>query len=719
MILHFDKRKRSSYSAFELTSALEGKIYSRDELGEEILKIEKYTPSRAIAKADSFALILEKGAIYINKSSIFQFKIIGEGLLAEQRFRWESEIKAKYLKAESESIRQAWSIFGAYDGMGDYGHTSPNTRLLLSEGFSGILTRVKKCALNSCGDNEKEDFYHSCEIVLEAIISAAHRFADKIEPYNAENARALRQISSGAPTDIYEALQLLIFYFYIHEYIGGTRIRTLGRLDLLLQPFYENAIKSDAYTKKQIFNMLKFFLYTLWIMEVPYDIPFCLGGLTESGADATSEISYMIIEAYDSLNIHSPKIHIRTSDKTPKNFIKRVLRCIRKGNSSFVLFNDRIGIEALRRVGISEHDSIDYVPIGCYEPAVWGVEMGCTGNGGVNLAKAVELVLNNGCDQRIGWLVGVNTPLPQSFAEFVEAVKVQIRYMTKLATDYIVKIERHYKSINPDPLLSAQYENSVNTGVDVYDGGAKYNNSSLYFYSLASLVDSICAVKTLVFDKKLFTLSELCDILRLNWNGYERERLIALNLEEKYGNGNTTADALTAELSEFCATLINNMPNGRGGVFKAALFSINHFVHLGERTAATPDGRYDGEPLSKNLCATVGMDRRGVSALINSVTKIDFASFPTGSVLDIMLHPSAVSGREGLEAFGGVVMTYFKKGGFAMHANIFDLQTLRDAQLHPHRYKGLQVRVCGWNAYFVNLSRTEQECFIKQAEGLL
>ena len=161
------------------------------------------------------------------------------------------------------------------------------------------------------------------------------------------------------------------------------------------------------------------------------------------------------------------------------------------------------------------------------------------------------------------------------------------------------------------------------------------------------------------------------------------------------------------------------MPNGRGGVFKAALFSINHFVHLGERTAATPDGRYDGEPLSKNLCATVGMDRCGVSALINSVTKIDFASFPTGSVLDIMLHPSAVSDREGLEAFLGVVMTYFKKGGFAMHANIFDLQTLRDAQLHPHRYKGLQVRVCGWNAYFVNLSRTEQECFIKQAEGLL
>lgn len=157
----------------------------------------------------------------------------------------------------------------------------------------------------------------------------------------------------------------------------------------------------------------------------------------------------MIIEAYDSLNIHSPKIHIRTSDKTPRNFIKRVLRCIRKGNSSFVLFNDRIGIEALRRVGISEHDSIDYVPIGCYEPAVWGVEMGCTGNGGVNLAKAVELVLNNGCDQRIGRLVGVNTPPPQGFAEMGVAdkqiVSVEIKSeRTTVFGDVVVRVSEKF-----------------------------------------------------------------------------------------------------------------------------------------------------------------------------------------------------------------------------------------------------------------------------------
>lgn len=194
------------------------------------------------------------------------------------------------------------------------------------------------------------------------------------------------------------------------------------------------------------------------------------------------------------------------------------------------------------------------------------------------------------------------------------------------------------------------------------------------------------------------------------------ERL-ALRLNEKYGNGNVTADALTKEFAKFCASLVNNRPNGRGGVFKAAFFSIDHCFSTGEKTMATPDGRCAKEPLSKNLCATVGMDRCGVTGLIHSVTSFDHADFPTGSVLDILLHPSAVAGEDGLDAFYGILATYFQKGGFAMHGNVFDAEVLKKAQENPEAYKTLQVRVCGWNAYFVNLSKAEQDAFIRQAEG--
>jgi formate C-acetyltransferase len=140
-------------------------------------------------------------------------------------------------------------------------------------------------------------------------------------------------------------------------------------------------------------------------------------------------------------------------------------------------------------------------------------------------------------------------------------------------------------------------------------------------------------------------------------------------------------------------------------------------VHIGAKTLATADGRKKGEPLSKNLCASVGMDKKGITALINSVTAFDHSLFPTGSVLDVVLHPSTVSGENGLNAFYGILKTYFARGGFAMHGNVFDSKMLKEAQAHPENYKNLQVRVCGWNAYFVSLTKAEQDAFIKQAEN--
>ena len=690
---------------------------SVDELKREVAEIEISGAPKAIVKANTFSLISEKGMLGLDIADIFQYKLSGYGIMAEQRWRWESDIKRKHLPSKTVEIEDAWHKCGAYIGMGDYGHTSPNTRLLLSVGFSGLLERVESASKKEELSKSQKDFYESCRIVLRAMMTVAKRFSSAVRPYNSDNADALASISTNRPQNIYEAMQLLILYFFMHEYVGGTRVRTLGRLDVLLEPFYKNDIESGRYTKDEIKSMLKFFLFKFWCAKVPFDLPFCLGGIDENGQCVTSEISYLIVEAYNELKIYSPKIHIRVSDKTPEDFVKLVLSCIRRGNSSFVFVNDSIGIEALKRVGISEREARDFVPIGCYEPAVWGVEIGCTGNGGVNLPKAVELVFTNGYDNATGIMCGTETGKITSFESFLDATKKQIAHMTGKATDYIISIEKHYGEINPDPLLSCQYEHSIERGVDVYDGGAKYNNSSLYFYSIASLVDSLCAVKKLVFDDKMLEFDSLGEILKNNWAGHERERRIAQRLKEKYGSGNPVADALAVELWDFCAGLVNNKPNGRGGVFKAAMFTIDNCFLLGKHTMATPDGRLCGEPLSKNLCATVGMDKKGITALINSVTKTDHAAFPTGSVLDIVVHPSAVSGDDGLDAFYGILMTYFKKGGFAMHGNVFDAESLKDAQSNPEKYGNLQVRVCGWNAYFVNLSKAEQDAFIKQAEG--
>ena len=520
----------------------------------------------------------------------------------------------------------------------------------------------------------------------------------------------------NAPQNSYEAMQLLIVYFFIHEYVCGTRVRTLGRLDVLLQPFYARDLKNGTFTKEEIVEMLKFFLYKFWLAKVPYDLPFAIGGMGVDGEDVTNEMSWMIVEAYDSLNIYSPKIHVKVCKKTPSDFVKRVLRCIRGGNSSFVFINDEVGIKALMDVGITEKEARNFVPIGCYEPAVWGVEMGCTGNGGVSLPKMVELVMTGGVDLRSGDQLGVPVGPVNSFRDFVAEIKKQLTYFTEYALEHITEIEKRYDQMHADPLLSVQYDHSVETGVDVHTGGAKYNNSSLYFYSIGSLIDSMEAVRELVFEKKRVSYEQLCEIVKNNWEGYENLRTYALMKCPKYGNHIAETDALTKEMTDFAAGLVNNKPNGRGGVFKAALFTIDFCFQIGKRTMATPDGRLAGEPLSKNLCATVGMDKKGITSLIHSVTQIDHSKFPNGSVLDILLHPTAVAGEEGLEAFYGILMTYFAKGGFGIHGNVFDVNTLLDAQKNPDKYRNLQVRLCGWNVYFVNLSKEEQDSFIAQAK---
>lgn len=671
---------------------------------------------KSVIKAKTFAMILKNARIAIDTDDIFQDKIFGaDGLLSKQRGTWENEIRQKFLKDEFSKVCDAYDT-GSYSAYSDFGHTSPNSKLLVEVGFVGLLERINGYSEREDLTQKQKDFYTSCKTVLEAIIDFIKRLAKETEKTNKENSTALYNLANGKPQNIYEAMQLLVLYFFLHEYVGATRVRTLGRLDVMLYPFYKNDLENGTYTKSEIKEMIKFFFNKFWSAKVPYDLPLCLTGIDEDGKEVTNELSYLLVETYNELDIYSPKIHIRVSDKTPESFIKQVLKCIRGGNSSFVFVSDNTAVKSLIGVGIEEKDALNYVPIGCYEPAVWGKEIGCTGNGMANVAKAVEFAITNGTDLRSGKQISIKTGAINTYGDFIFAVKAHIKYMVECAMDYIRKIEKYYGEIGIDPLLSAMYDRSAETGTDVFEGGAKYNNSSYYIACIASLVDSICAVKRLVFEEKRVGLDELCDILKNNWEGNEKLRLSAKNIPEKYGNGNPVADEITKDIGDYCALLINNKPNGRGGVFKAAVFSIDDFVYFGNKTMATPDGRKAGEVLSKNICATVGQDKNGITALINSATKIDHSKYPNGTVLDVVLHPSAVSGEEGLDDFYSLLKTYFKKGGMALHGNVFNPEDLKKAQKDPEKYKNLQVRVCGWNAYFVNLSKTEQECFIKQSE---
>ena len=285
--------------------------------------------------------------------------------------------------------------------------------------------------------------------------------------------------------------------------------------------------------------------------------------------------------------------------------------------------------------------------------------------------------------------------------------------MIDVSVTEVNTIESKYPKIFQSPILSGSYECCMKRGLDVYSGGADYNNSSISLFGIATFTDELLAIKRAVYIDKSVSLSELREILANNWQGNEALRNEIRGYEEKYGNGNPTADAFARDIIKFLSDNLNGRPNGRGGVYRLGLFSIDWIFSYGKALGASADGRYAGEPISKNLCASVGMDKKGVTGLIRSVLAQDHTLAPNGAVLDISLHPTSVSGEEGLEIMYSLLKLYFMGGGYAIQMNIVSRETLEAAQKEPEKYKNLQVRLCGWNVYFTDLEREVQNQLIE------
>ena len=697
---------------------------------------------KPIIRAEILKFILENGQIEINPYGIFADKIdclhhievswypnilYCEGIMRKYRNKWMHDAEDKYMKELSDKAKTANEVCW-FQASTDFGHTCPDWESIMRLGISGLLARIRNERNSKIIDGslteEQDVFYRSCEITYDAVIKFMLRLADEASDlYDGNNnmdelSECLKNLAVRKPENLYEAMELTVLYYHLQDMIEGENVRSLGALDRLYYPFYVSALETKTYNKEQIKELFKYFLYKMWAKKVPNDVPFCLGGIDEDGFDATNELSFLIMETFKEMNIYSPKIHIRYHNGMNDEFLRLVMDSIRQGNSSIVVISEEKTIESLMYSGAEELEARNNVPIGCYEPSVAGLEVPCTGNAKINIVKCIELALNNGTDPVSGKIIGKKTgdiAAFNSFEMFFDAVKKQLKYAADLTMATVSEYEHRYNEINPAPLFSGTIPYCIINGRDAYSSGDKYNNSSVSWVGLASAVDALAAVKSIVFDKKILTLRELNSILISNWKGNEKLNLVIKNRCPKFGNGDRAADRITCEITEYISELITNQPNGRGGIFKAGLYSIDACFKFGEKTGASADGRRYGEPLSKNLCASTAMDKNGVTALINSVTEVDFKKFNNGSVLDIVLHPSAVMGMDGMEAMLGIFKTYFRNGGYAVQANILDHETLIDAQQHPEKYSQLQVRLCGWNVYFVNLSAKEQNEFIKQA----
>ncbi len=600
----------------------------------------------------------------------------------------------------------------AFSGCYDFSHTMPEWDTILRLGFPGLRERLITYRSKNPEDASKNRFYTACIELWDAALRFLDRAAQKaLASDRKEIAKGLAAIAVRPPETLFEALQTILAYYTFQHKITGTNLRSLGRLDSLLYPYFQGEQHEDAV------RMLHDFIREIDTLRAPSNIPFALGGCDANDKPLLNPLSYLLLEAYQNVPTTNTKLHLLCTKDTPDDFLVIAFRGITEGNNSIVFMSDEKIIESLEKLGADPYDARDYHVVGCYECGARDeLTSSCTSR--ISLPNAVETALNGGRDMLTGKQIGPeNSGCFESFEDFFAEVVRQMLYFTDQAVKVTDSYEKDYRKMHSELFLSSVFESSVEKGADLYCSyAARYNNSSINALGLGTAVDSLAAIRKLVFEDHVMPLDQLTEILKKDWDSFEVLRLKIKNRYPKYGTGDEKTDMLAKRIIDILGNAIDGRPNVKGGVYRLGTFSIDWRWAFGRATAASADGRHSGETISQNTSASFGADKKGALGHLISAASMDTSLTPNGSIIDIDLHSSAVAGENGINAMITSLKTYFALGGFAVHYNVLDSKILRAAKEHPEDYPNLQVRLCGWNVLFSSLSDKEKEEFIARSE---
>lgn len=616
-------------------------------------------------------------------------------------------IEAQRSRLERDGVVTIWP---------DYDHSVPVWDRLFSLGFPGILEESERIRASRARTAEEDAFFEGIRITYTAVLS----FLDRLQTAatTARMKSALASLRRGAPQSFYEALLLSYLYFIISEHIDSQQVRSLSGFDVCFCPFYRRDLARGV-SEEEIRRDLAYYFLQFTAIGNYYNQPVYLGGENADGSTVINELSYLFLDVYDRMQIYNPKIQIKISDTTPKTLLYKALDMIRRGRNSIVFVADATIRRALERVGVTPDEARTCQITGCYEYAPQGSYT--TAMNYLNLLKPLEYALHEGRDGVSGVLSGVRCPAVSrytTYEDLYEAYKDQLCHVIRTTMETVNGFEDRLAEINPLSLLSATFPSCLETARDAIGGGARYNDSILLFGFLADVTDSLMMIRKYVYEEKALTLAEFVAALDKNYVGAEPLRRRLLADREKWGNNRERPDAIAVDLVRFLTQAVCGRPNARNGKWNCGFHVARMSYTQGALTAASANGRRLGEELSKNVSASMGQNREGATAAILSATKIDATAFTSDAALDLGLLPSSVTGEDGLEAMYGLITTFCQRGGHAIHINVFDADTLREAQAHPEKYRDLQIRVCGWNALWTHISKEEQDGFIRQAEAL-
>ncbi len=655
-----------------------------------------------------------------------------------------------------------YGVFSVYNYMtSGHGHFIPNYEKVLKHGLNGVkeevIRRLNELDWTEPDYYDKVVFYRSLLITADAVIHFAKRYASLARELAAKESDQRRKmelemiaevcdnVPANPARNFWEALQSVWFILLTAQIEQNGLAVALGRFDQYIYPYYKADVEKGVLDEEAALELVESFYVKTNVINKVYDNEgavinagpalgqvITLGGVTRDGDDAVNELTYLCLRADAEVGLMQPDFAVRLHPKISEEFLVFLAKHIAKNPSKIKLFNDSVVIPALINVGVPLEDARDYALLGCSEATIPGKT--CSGGnfGQINLAKCLELTLNNG---KVMWYFdgekfhlnpeGENVGLPtgdvesfKTYEDLWNAFRAQLSHAVKLLVTTVNIIDKVQGELTPHPLFSLVTDGCVESGLDFTRGGAVYNFTAPIAIGAITVADSLAAVKYLVFDKKAISMRELVRHLRNNFEGSEGEylRLRLIHEAPKFGNDDPYVDNIAADTVKAYVDEISMYENPRGGFFVASIYSLTGNVSYGWRTGPTPDGRRGGDPLNDNVSPTVGRDLRGPTAVIRSLSRIDSQLLPQGYIFNLKFSPIILSDDAKIGRFISFIRSLLDYGIFHAQFNIISANTLREAQRYPERYRSLLVRVAGYCAYFVELGREVQEHIIARTE---
>ena len=512
-----------------------------------------------------------------------------------------------------------------------------------------------------------------------------------------------------------EAVQSLWFAHILTVWEDGINANGIGRIDQFLWPYLERDLSDDTITPNQAAEILA----ALWIkLYRPYDVQqMMVGGQHPDGRDATNPLSYLVLDVTEGLGFIRC-LSARLHRASPRDFVSRCVDLLAKGGGIPFFFNDEALIPALVSRGVPIEDARGYAAIGCIEITIPGKANPHAVSHWINLAKCLELAINDGCDLLDGTQVGPRTgALPDfhSMDEVLAAYTKQLEYFAELAVHGSNACEIAHRSQFRLPYLSLLTDDCVARGLDIIEGGARYNYHSSAAMGIPNVADSLAALQSAVFTDKTISPQDMLAALREDFAGREDLRLFLKNRLPKYGNDEPLPDGFAADIARQYCDLLARYRTPSGGTFFCHLFTFVLMLGHGRLTGASPEGRHAGDPLAYSVSPVQGRDRKGLTAAIKSLSKIPHHLAAASSSAILEASPGLLEGPS-REAFVDLIVTAIDLGVGQLQFNVVDEDTLKAAQDDPERYQNLCVRVSGFSQRFCLLDREMQNHIIARTK---